>query len=58
MNLSSPRMKPNIGTTPLTNMTLDTGVSEPVSQKPHPLVMKHYKLVKDEINKLLTAKVI
>ena len=47
-----------IGMTPLTKMMIDTGDSEPVSQKPYSLVMKHYKLVKDKINKLLTAKVI
>ena len=47
-----------IGTTPLTKMTRDTGNSEPVSQKPYPIMMKHYKWVKDEINKLLTAQVI
>ena len=47
-----------IGTTPLTKMTIDTGNSEPVSQKPYPITMKHYKWVKDKINKLLTAKVI
>ena len=32
----------SIGTTPLTEMTIDTGTSEPVSQKPNPLAMKHY----------------
>ena len=37
-----------IGTTPLTEMTIDTGTSEPVSQKPYPIAMKHYKWVKDE----------
>ena len=46
-----------IGTTPLTEMTLDTGTSETVSQKPYPIAMKHYKWVKDEINKLLMVKV-
>ena len=29
-----------IGTTPLTSMTIDTGTSDPVSQKPHPI---HYE---------------
>ena len=48
----------SIGTTPLTEMMIDTGASEPVSQKPYPIVMKHYQWVKDEIEKLLTAKVI
>ena len=31
---------------------------KPVSQKPYPIAMKHYQWVKDEIEKLLTAKVI
>ena len=39
-------------------MTIDTGTSEPVSQKPYPIAMKHYLWVKDEIEKLLAAKVI
>ena len=47
----------SIGTTHLTEMMTDTGTSEPVSQKPYPIVMKHYQWVKDEIEKL-TAKVI
>ena len=46
----------SIGTTPLTSMTIDTGTSKPVSQKPYPIAMKHYQLVKDEIEKLLAAK--
>ena len=48
----------SIGTTPLTEMPIDTGNSEPVSQKPYLIVMKHYQWVKDKINKLLMAKVI
>ena len=48
----------SIGTTPLTSMTIDTGTSNPVSQKPYPIAMKHYQWVKDEIEKLLAAKVI
>ena len=47
-----------MGTTPLTEMTIDTGDSEPVSQKPYPIAMKNYQWIKDEIEKLLTAKVI
>ena len=47
-----------IGTTPLTSMTIDTGTSDPVSQKPYPIAMKHYQWVKEEIEKLLVAKVI
>ena len=48
----------SIGTTPLTSMTIDTGNSDPVSQKPYPIAMKHYQWVKEEIEKLLVAKVI
>ena len=47
-----------IGMTPLTSMTIDTGTTNPVSQKPYPIAMKHYQWVKDEIEKLITAKVI
>ena len=47
-----------IGTTPLTQMSIDTGDSDPVSQKPYPVVMKHYNWVKEEIDKLLEAGVI
>ena len=39
-------------------MSIDTGNLETVSQKPYPIAMKHYQWVKDEIEKLLTAKVI
>ena len=48
----------SIGTTPMTSMTIDTATSEPVSQKLYPKAMKHYQWVKDEIEKLLAAKVI
>ena len=48
----------SIGNTPLTEITIDMGASEPVSQKPYPIAMKHYKWGKDEINKLLMVKVI
>ena len=48
----------SIGTTPLTSMTIDTGTANPVLQKPYPIAMKHYEWVKNEIEKLLTAKVI
>ena len=47
-----------IGTTPLTSMTIDTATSDPVSQNPCPIAMKHYQWVKEEIEKLLAAKVI
>ena len=39
-------------------MVIDTGDSDPVSQKPYPITMKHYQWVKEEIEKLLAAKVI
>ena len=32
----------SFGTTPLTSMTIDTGSSEPVPQKPYTIAMKHY----------------
>ena len=47
-----------IGTTPLTSMTIDTSISDPVSQKPYPIAMKHYQWVKEETEKLLVTKVI
>ena len=48
----------SIRTTPLMEMTIDTGNSDPVSQEPYPITMKHYQWVKDEIEKLLKAKII
>ena len=48
----------SIGTMPLTSMAIDTGNSDPVSQKPYPIAMKHYQWVKEEIGKLLATKVI
>ena len=39
-------------------MTIDTGTTDPVSQKPYPIAMKQYQWVEEEIEKLLTAKVI
>ena len=47
-----------IGTTPLTQMSINTGDSDPVSQKPYPIAMKHYNWVKEETDKLLEAGVI
>ena len=44
--------------TPLTEMPIDTGTSDSVSQKPYPIIMKNYQWVKEEIEKLLTANVI
>ena len=48
----------SIETTPLTEMTINTGNSEPVSQKPYPIAMKNYQWIKEEIEKLLIKKVI
>ena len=48
----------SIGTTPLTEMTIDAGNSDPISQKPYLIVMRNYQWVKEEIEKLLTVKVI
>ena len=39
-------------------MEIDTGNSEPVSQRLYPIVMKQYDWVRSEINKLLDAQVI
>ena len=44
--------------TNMMKMQIDTGTSDPVSQKPYPIAMKNYDWVKNEINKLLNAKVI
>ena len=48
----------SIGTTPLMSMTIDTGTANPVLQKPYPIAMKHYEWLKNEIEKLLAARVI
>ena len=48
----------SIGTTMLTSMSIDAGNTNPVSQKPYPIAMKHYDWVKSKIEKLLAAKVI
>ena len=48
----------SIRTTPLTEMTINTGDSELVSQKPYLITVKNYQWVKEEIENLLTAKVI
>ena len=39
-------------------MTINTGTSDPVPQKLYLTAMKNYQWVKEEIKKLLTAKVI
>ena len=48
----------SIRTTLPTEMTIDTGTCDPVSQKPSLIAKKNYQWVKEEIKKLLTAKVI
>ena len=48
----------SISMTLLTSMSIDTGATDPVSQKPCPIAMKHYDWVKNETEKLLAAKVI
>ena len=48
----------SIGSAHLTKMQIDTGNSEPVSQRPYPITMKHYDWVRSEINKLLDVHVI
>ena len=50
--------KMTIGTKPLTQMSIDMGDSDPFSQKPYLVAMKHYLWVKEEIDKLLEAGVI
>ena len=50
--------KASIGMTNLAKMQIDTGNSNPVSQKPYPVAKKYYNWVKDEINNHLDAKVI
>ena len=42
----------------LTSMMIDMESSDPVLQKPFPIAMKSYRWVKEEIEKLLAAKVI
>ena len=37
------RDETTIGITPLTKMSIDTGDSGPVSQKPYPIAMTHYQ---------------
>ena len=51
-------MKTSIGTTHFTKMQIDAGNSEPVSQRPYPITMKHYVGVRSEINKVLDAWVV
>ena len=46
-----------IGTTPLIQMSIDTGDHPPIAKKPYALALKHYDCVRDEIDKLLKAGV-
>ena len=46
----------SIGTTPLTSMSIDTGTANPVSQKPYPIAMKHYKWVKMRLKNYLLPR--
>ena len=48
----------SIGMKNLTKIKIDTGNSDPISQKSYPIAIKHYDWVKDEIKKLIDAKVI
>ena len=48
----------SFGTTHLTKMQIDTGVSELVSQRPYPITVKQNDLVRSEINKLFDEQVI
>ena len=48
----------SIGTIHLDKMQIDMGDSEPVLQRPYPIMMKHYNWVRNEINKFLDAQVI
>ena len=53
---NSQKMKHQLEQLPLMEMTIDTGDSNPVLQKPYPIAMKNYQWVKEEIEKLLTAE--
>ena len=46
-----------IGTTPLIEMTIDTGDNLPIAKKMYTLALKHYDCVKEENDKLLEAGV-
>ena len=47
-----------IGTTPLIEMSINTGDHLPIAKKPYALALKHYHWVRDETDKLLEAGVI
>ena len=46
----------SIGTIHLTKMHIDMGDSDPLSQRPLPIAMKHYCLVRGEIGKFLNVQ--
>ena len=46
----------SIGTTPLTAMPIDTGTSDPVSQKPYLIAMKNYQWVKEKDQEIAHSK--
>ena len=46
----------SIKTTSLTEMMIDAGISEPVSQKPYPIAKKHYQWFKDDREKTSHSK--
>ena len=48
----------DIGHTKLITMDIDTGLSQPVSQRPYTLLLKHHDWVKKEIEQLECAGVI
>ena len=48
----------SIGTTHLIKKQIDMGDSEPVSQKPYSITLKHYDWVRSEIKKFLDVQVI
>ena len=50
--------KRQMDTTPLIQMSTDTGYHPPIAKKPYTLALKHYDWVKEEIYKLLEAGVI
>ena len=47
-----------IGTTPLIEMSIDTGDHPPIAKRPYTLALKHHEWVRKEIDKLLEAGVI
>ena len=47
-----------IGTTPLIQMSIDTGDHQPIAKRPYTLALKHYEWARKEIDKLLEAGVI